>query len=162
MPYLTGERTPHPDPLARAGFIGITVQHTFPDFTRSVLEGVAFGLRDSFELIKNVGLKEIDHVRITGGGAKNPVWLQIIADVLNTKIYSVDSKEGAAFGAALLAATGAGVFNSVDEACDKTIHLVEETNPGKDTSLYDGLYSEYCNLYPALKNTFHNLSEILS
>ena len=161
LPYLTGERTPHPDPLARGAFVGMTVRHTFPHFTRSVLEGVAFGLRDSFELIKQAGLKEINQVRITGGGAKNPFWRQIIADVLNTNIYAVDSGEGAAFGAALLAATGAGVFCSVEDACEKTIHLVDETLPGESVALYDKLYTEYQTLYPALKGTFHRMSEIL-
>ncbi len=162
IPYLTGERTPYPDPLARGGFIGITVRHTFQHFTRSVLEGVAFGLRDSFELMKNVGLKEINQVRITGGGAKNPIWRQIIADVLNIEIFSVDSEEGAAFGAALLAATGAGMYGSVKEACEKTIHLIEEVKPGDSTLLYEKLYSEYRNLYPALKKTFHELADIIS
>ncbi len=157
MPYLTGERTPHPDPLARGGFIGITVRNTFGDFARSVLEGVAFGLRDSFELMKSAGLKGIDHVRITGGGAKNPLWLQIIADVLNTKIFTVDSEEGAAFGAALLAATGAGVFPTVEEACRRTIHLLDEVKPSADAALYENLYASYRGLYPALKGTFHGL-----
>jgi xylulokinase len=131
MPYLTGERTPHPDPLARGGFVGATVRNTFGDFTRSVLEGVAFGLRDSFELIKGAGLKDIEQVRITGGGAKNPTWLQIIADILDTPIFTVDSKEGAAYGAALLAATGAGSFASVGEACRCAVHKVSEVKPGK-------------------------------
>lgn len=162
MPYLTGERTPHPDPLARGGFVGMTVRHTFPHFTRSVLEGVAFGLRDSFELIKNAGRQEIKQVRITGGGAKNPAWRQIIADVLGSSIHSVDSAEGAAFGAALLAATGAGIFNSVEEACNNAIHLTDETKPAKDTMLYENLYKEYRNLYPALKDTFHRIPNAIS
>jgi len=157
MPYLTGERTPHPDPLARGGFIGITVRNTFGDFARSVLEGVAFGLRDSFELMKSAGLKGIDHVRITGGGAKNPLWLQIIADVLNTKIFTVDSEEGAAFGAALLAATGAGVYTSVEDACRETVHRLDEVKPSADAALYENLYASYRGLYPALKGTFHGL-----
>lgn len=161
MPYLTGERTPYPDPLARGGFVGITVRNTFGDFTRAVLEGVAFGLRDSFELMKGAGLSGIDHVRITGGGARNPTWLQIIADVLNTQIYTVDSEEGAAFGAALLAATGAGVFSTVEEACRNTIHRMEGVKPGENASLYEELYGEYRSLYPALKDGFHRLPKIL-
>lgn len=161
MPYLTGERTPYPDPLARGGFVGVTVRHSFPHFTRSVLEGVSFGLRDSFELIKGAGLKKIDHVRITGGGAKNPIWRQIMADVLDTTIYSVDSEEGAAFGAAVLAGAGAGAFDSVEAACEQAIHLTEETKPGGNVSLYADLYQQYRNLYPALKDTFHKLPEII-
>jgi xylulokinase len=159
MPYLTGERTPYPDPLARGGFVGLTVRHTFPHFTRAVLEGVAFGLRDSFELIKGVGLKKITQVRITGGGAKNPLWRQIIADVLDTSIYSVDSEEGAAFGAALLAAAGAGVYPSVAAACEEAVHLVDETKPSNAVASYDGLYARYRELYPALKDTFHKLAD---
>lgn len=157
MPYLTGERTPHPDPLARAGFIGMTVRHSMPHFVKSVLEGVAFGLRDSFELIKHAGIEDINQVRITGGGAKNPFWRQIIADVLNTSISSVDSKEGAAYGAALLAATGEGIYASVEEACQNAIHLVDETTPSDNNSTYKDLYEIYRGLYPALKQTFHQI-----
>ncbi|MDK2980603.1 MAG: xylulokinase [Chloroflexota bacterium] len=155
MPYLTGERTPYPDPLARGGFVGATVRHGFGEFARAVLEGVAFGLRDSYELMRASGLKEIDHVRITGGGAKNPQWLQIIADVLNTSIYTVDSKEGAAFGAAVLAASGAGAFPSVSAACQQVVHRVDEVKPTADAAAYDALYARYRELYPALKDTFH-------
>jgi len=155
MPYLTGERTPYPDPLARGGFVGATVRHTFDDFARSVLEGVAFGLRDSYELMRGAGLGQLDHVRITGGGARNPHWLQIIADVLNTSIYTVDSKEGAAFGAAVLAATGAGAFPSVSEACRQVVHCLNEVKPTAEAAAYDELYARYRELYPALKDTFH-------
>jgi xylulokinase len=158
MPYLTGERTPYPDPLARGGFVGATIRHNFNDFARSVLEGVAFGLRDSYELMRSAGLGQIDHVRITGGGAKNSTWLQIIADVLDTSIFTVDSKEGAAFGAAVLAATGAGAFPSVEEACRSVIHRTNEVRPTDDAAKYDELYARYRELYPALKDTFHKLS----
>jgi xylulokinase len=155
IPYLTGERTPYPDPLARGGFVGATVRHTFNDFARSVLEGVAFGLRDSYELMRGAGLGQLDHVRITGGGAKNPTWLQIIADVLDTSIFTVDSKEGAAFGAAVLAATGAGAFPSVSDACRQVVHRMDEVKPTADAAAYDELYARYRELYPALKDTFH-------
>jgi xylulokinase len=158
MPYLTGERTPYPDPLARGGFVGATVRHTFADFARSVLEGVAFGLRDSYELMRSAGLGQIDHVRITGGGARNPNWLQIIADILDTSIFTVDSKEGAAFGAAVLAASGAGAFPSVEETCQTVIHRVGEVKPSQDAAKYNELYARYRELYPALKDTFHRLS----
>ncbi len=162
MPYLTGERTPYPDPLARAGFIGITIRHTFEHFTRAVLEGVAFGLRDSFELMKNVGLKEITQVRVTGGGVKSSIWRQIIADILNVEIVTVSSEEGAAFGAALLAATGAGVFKSVEQACQSTIKITENVAPGAANKVYEKIYAEYRLLYPSLKGTFHRISDILT
>ncbi len=160
LPYLTGERTPYPDPLARGGFIGITVRHSIQHFTRAVLEGVGFGLRDSYELMKEVGLKTIEQVRITGGGSKSLLWRQIIADILNTEIVTIHSEEGAAFGAALLAATGTGVFGSVEEACSSTIMVKEHVTPGSASSTYDQIYPEYRQLYPALKDNFQNMEKI--
>jgi len=157
LPYLTGERTPHPDPLARGAFVGLTVRHSFPHLTRSVLEGVSFGLKDSFELMKSAGLENISQVRVTGGGARSPLWRQILADVFGVEIVTVNAEEGAAFGAALLAATGSGAFRSVESACDKTIQITGVTSPGGNRKAYEKLYSLYRGLYPALKPTFHNL-----
>ncbi len=155
LPYLTGERTPHPDPLARGAFVGLTVRHSFPYLTRAVLEGVSFGLRDSFELMKGAGLANISQVRVTGGGARNPLWRQILADVFGAEIVTVNTAEGAAYGAALLAATGAGVFPSVESACDATIQVTGSTRPGADQVVYEKLYPLYRGLYPALTSTFH-------
>lgn len=157
LPYLTGERTPHPDPLARGGFVGLTVRHGFAHITRSVLEGVAYGLRDSFELMKGSGLENIDQVRVTGGGARSPLWRQILADVFNAEIVTVNTSEGAAYGAGLLAATGVGVFTSVTEACDATISVTGSTNPGTNVEAYNQQYPLYRGLYPALKSTFHKM-----
>ena len=154
LPYLTGERTPHPDPLARGAFVGLTVRHGFPHLTRAVLEGVSFGLRDSFELMKNSGLEDISQVRVTGGGAKSPLWRQIPADVFKAEIVTVNTTEGAAYGAALLAATGSGAFGSVEEACDATVKITGSTSPGTDQSVYDEVYPLYRELYPALRPTF--------
>jgi len=162
MPYLTGERTPYPDPLARGGFIGITVRHSIHHFTRAVLEGVAFGLRDSYELMKEAGLKDMEQIRITGGGAKSLIWRQIIADIFNTEIVSINSEEGAAFGAALLAATGTGLFESVEQACSSTISITDRVIPGQDVDRYNKIYAEYRLLYPALKDTFHRIPDIIS
>jgi len=158
LPYLTGERTPHPDPLARGAFVGLTVRHTFPHLTRSVLEGVSFGLRDSFELMKNAGLNDISQVRVTGGGARSPLWRQILADVFGVEIVTVNSEEGAAYGAALLAATGSGVFRSVESACKETIQITSVTSPGDDQEIYENLYPLYRDLYPALKSTFRSIA----
>jgi len=158
LPYLTGERTPHPDPLARGAFVGLTVRHGFPHLTRAVLEGVSFGLRDSFELMKSAGLENISQVRVTGGGAKNPLWRQILADVLNAEVVTVNTTEGAAYGAALLAAVGSGVFGSVEAACDMTITITGCTGPGKDQSIYDDIYPLYRGLYPALRPTFKGIA----
>jgi xylulokinase len=158
LPYLTGERTPHPDPLARGAFVGLTVRHLLPHLTRAVLEGVAFGLRDSFELMKAIGLAEIRQVRITGGGARSPLWRQILADVLGAELVTVNATEGAAFGAALLAATGAGIFPDVETACEKTIQITGRTSPSQAQDIYRSLYPIYRDLYPALKESFNALS----
>lgn len=158
LPYLTGERTPYPDPLARGAFIGMTIRHDARHMTRSVVEGISFGLRDCFELMRESGLKTFNQVRITGGGARSAIWRQILADVLGTEIVMVNSVEGAAYGAALLAACGAGAFSSVEEACRSSIQVVEQTQPGDDTKRYDELYESYHQLYPILKNTFAKLS----
>lgn len=154
LPYLTGERTPHPDPLARGAFVGLTVRHSFAHLTRAVLEGVSFGLRDSFELMKKAGLENIDQVRVTGGGARSPLWRQILADVFNTEIVTVNAEEGAAYGAALLAATGANIFPGVEAACEKTIQITGSTRPGPDNKVYEEFYLLYRDLYPALKPSF--------
>jgi len=158
LPYLTGERTPHPDPLARGAFIGLTVRHTLPHLTRAVLEGVAFSLKDSFELMTNAGLPEISQVRVTGGGAKSTLWRQILADVLGTELVTVHSEEGAAYGAALLAATGADAFPDVLSACRSTISITGRTSPGPDQEQYQDVYPLYRDLYPALKPTFNALA----
>ncbi len=159
LPYLTGERTPHPDPLARGGFIGLTIRHTLNHLTRAVLEGVSFGLRDSFELMKGSGLSDISQVRVTGGGARSSLWLQILADVLNVELVTVSSQEGAAYGAALLAATGAGVFSDVPSACSQAIYITGRTTPSKDVETYDALYPLYRGLYPALSPTFNAIAK---
>ncbi|MBN1450035.1 MAG: xylulokinase [Anaerolineales bacterium] len=155
LPYLTGERTPHPDPLARGAFVGLTVRHGFAHLTRAVLEGVSFGLRDSFELMKGAGLKDISQVRVTGGGARSPFWRQILADVLQAELVTVNTTEGAAYGAALLAAAGSGAFRSVEAACDATIQITGTTSPGTNQSVYNEIYPLYRELYPALRPTFN-------
>jgi xylulokinase len=158
LPYLTGERTPYPDPLARGAFVGLTVRHALPHLTRAVLEGVAFGLRDSLELIRNAGLGEIHQVRLTGGGANSPLWRQILADVLGVEMVTLSSVEGAAYGAALLAATGAGAFPSVPAACNAVIRITGVTNPGPHRDAYQALYPLYRNLYPELCPAFYGLA----
>jgi xylulokinase len=158
LPYLTGERTPHPDPLARGAFVGLTLRHSQAHMTRAVLEGVAFGLRDSLELIRQAGLGSIDQLRIAGGGARSPLWRQIIADIMNVPLATVNTTEGGAFGAALLAGVGAGWWPTVDAACQATIRVTmgETPNP-QNAARYDALYQQYQQLYPALKSIFHNL-----
>ena len=161
LPYLTGERTPHADPLARGAFVGLTVRHTFAHMTRAVLEGVAMALKDNFVLMQSAGMVKLDEIRVTGGGAKSPVWRQIIADVFGASITSVNTTEGAAYGAALLAGVGAGEWQSVAEACAATIQSVETVKPNLDYARqYDMVYEVYRKLYPALKDSFVELSEL--
>ncbi|MCJ7533845.1 MAG: xylulokinase [Anaerolineales bacterium] len=155
LPYLTGERTPHPDPLARGAFVGLTVRHSQAHMTRAVLEGVAFGLRDSMELIKKAGLGEIQQVRVSGGGARSPLWRQILSDVMDVELVTVNTTEGAALGAALLAGVGAGVWSSVVESCQAVINTTDSTlsNPSA-VQVYQKAYPLYQGLYYSLKPTF--------
>ena len=154
LPYLTGERTPHPDPLARGAFVGLTARHTRAHLTRAVLEGVAFGLRDSFELIKASPAGLINEVRVSGGGAKSPLWRQILADVLGVPLVVAEAIEGAAYGAALLAGVGGGVWPDVQTAARVAVKLGERVEPGADAGAYEATYPLYRDLYPLLKPAF--------
>lgn len=158
LPYLSGERTPHPDPLARGAFIGLTLRHSRAHMTRAVLEGVAFGLRDSFTLIQNAGLGSITQVRASGGGTKGALWRQILASVLEAELVTVNTTEGAAYGAALLAGVGAGAWSDVASACRECIRITESTSPDeKEAVAYQKSYAIYRELYPALKEIFPRL-----
>jgi len=155
LPYLTGERTPHPDPLARGAFVGLTVHHGRAHLTRAVLEGVAFGLRDSLELMRGAGIPSPSEIRATGGGSKSELWRRILGDVLGAAIVTTSTAEGAAQGAATLAAVGAGWFDSVEEACQAIVRIGEPTNPSGAADAYAEGYARYRGLYPALAPTFH-------
>lgn len=160
LPYLTGERTPHPDPLARGAFAGLTIRHNMAHLSRAVLEGVAFGLRDSFELIKSAGLSQIRQVRVSGGGARSPLWRQILADVFNSELVTVNTTEGAAYGAALLAGVAAGYWPDVETACKAGIRITGSTLPtAEGVKAYEPIYQLYRQLYPALKDLSHQLSQ---
>ena len=154
-PYLSGERTPHADPEARGAFVGMTLAHGRRHLTRAVLEGVAFGLRDNLALMAEVGLSGVEQVRVSGGGAKSPLWRRILADVMGTDLVTVQAAEGAASGAALLAGVGAGVWPSVAEACAQAVELGEVTRPDEGTAAtYEGIYQRFRTHYPALKPLF--------
>ena len=157
LPYLSGERTPHPDPLARAAFIGMTSRHSRGHLTRAVLEGVAFGLKDSFTLIDRAGLPDRFEVRISGGGAKSIVWQQIIADVLAAPLVNVNTTEGGAFGAAILASVAAGLFDDAAAACEVMVQTGEQVAAGSNQAIYAERYRIYQSLYPTLKDTFAQL-----
>lgn len=161
LPYLTGERTPYPDPNARGVFFGLTLRHTKAHMTRSVLEGVSYGLRDSLELMRDLGL-QIQQVRASGGGARSALWRQILADVFGAEIATVNVTEGAAYGAGLLAGVGAGVYPSVQDACAHSIRLTGQTVPGPSASVYADYYPRYRALYPALAPEFDAMAEVVA
>jgi xylulokinase len=158
LPYLSGERTPHADPLARGAFIGLSLRHSRGHMTRAVLEGVAFGLKDSFTLIQNAGLGAITQVRASGGGTKSALWRQILASILEAELVTVNTTEGAAYGAALLAGAGAGAWTDVSSACKACIRITGSTQPEPtDVNVYRGAYALYQELYPALKSSFRQM-----
>ena len=158
-PYLTGERTPHPDPAARGAFVGLTARHGRGHMVRALMEGVAFGLRDSLQLMESAGAPRPEQIRASGGGTKSPLWRQILADALQAEIAVTATAEGAAAGAGLLAATGAGWFDSVGEAAAALVKVTQTTPPGPDQKAYQNLHPLYQALYPALSPTFHSLTE---
>lgn len=156
LPYLMGERSPHNDANARGVFFGIDMNTSREEMTQAVLEGVAFALKDSFEVAEKLGV-EIKKANICGGGAKSPLWKKIISNVLNIELVSVTSDEGPALGAAMLAAVGCGIFKSVNEAADSIVKYKETVKPDEDTvKLYNERYQKFKRLYPALKETFDN------
>ena len=158
LPYLSGERTPHPDPLARGAFIGFTIRHQRAHMTRAVLEGVSFGLKDSFTLIQNAGLGAITQVRASGGGTKSALWRQILASVLDAELVTVNTTEGAAYGAAILAGVGAGAWKDVASACQTCIKITGSTQPdASQADAYRQAYSLYQDLYPSLKSSFSRM-----
>lgn len=161
LPYLSGERTPHPDPYARGCFIGISLRHQKKHFTRSVLEGVSYGLNDSLSLMRELGLNPKETI-LTGGGARSGLWKQMLADIFSTECSLVNAVEGAAYGAAILAAVGVGGFSSVPEACKSWIQKTEMIKPGSDQEIYSKNYPIYRTLYPSLKPQFAEIANSLS
>ena len=158
LPYLTGERTPYPDANARGTFFGITLRHGRQHFVRSVMEGVGFALNDTFQIFAEIGVP-VRQVRASGGGARSPLWRQIQADITGHPHITLASDEGPAFGAALLAAVGTGVYSSVEAACRATVQTVAEILPDPSAHAeYEKYYAVYRALYPALKDQFAAVS----
>jgi xylulokinase len=158
LPYLSGERTPHPDPLARGAWIGLTLRHGRGHLTRAVLEGVAYGLKDGYKLIESSGAGKIREVRASGGGTKGLLWRQILASVLETELVAVNTTEGAAYGAALLAGVGAGAWPNVPAACAKVVKITGTTQPDPaQVEVYRQGYLVYHGLYPILHGTFRKM-----
>jgi xylulokinase len=154
LPYLSGERSPYPDPLARGAFVGLTVGHDRRHLTRAVLEGVAFGLRDGLDLMVEAGMPVPTRIRASGGGTASPVWCQILADVLEAEIATVATTEGAAYGAGVLAAVGAGWHATAQTATDAWVRTSVLASPGPDAAVYRERHAGYRALYPALSPTF--------
>ncbi len=159
LPYLSGERSPHPDPLARGAFVGLTLAHDRRHLTRAVIEGVAFGLRDGLDLMVEAGMPAPDQIRASGGGTASPPWRQILADVLGAEIATVSTTEGAAYGAALLGAVGAGWFPTVEAVADALIRVTPMAAPGPDSARYAEVHGVYRTLYPALAPLFPLLAD---
>jgi xylulokinase len=153
-PYLMGERTPYPDPDVRAALLGLAADHTRANVIRAVLEGVAFSLKDTLTIFKELGIP-VRGIRVGGGGARSALWRQIQSDVYGQAVETVQAEEGAAYGAALLAGVGVGAWASVDAACDSVVRVAKRTNPDlKAASVMLDAYVKYRRIYPALRNIF--------
>lgn len=160
LPYLMGERTPHVDPNARAAWIGLTNRHQSSDLVRAILEGVCYSLRDGLEIIRELGARPA-LARLSGGGAKSPLWQQLFADIFNIRVTTLETQEGSAFGAALLAAIGTGHFASARDASRAAIHEVSTKDPAPESvSFYEQHYRVYRSLYPALKSRFEAIGAL--
>lgn len=154
LPYLMGERSPHNDPKARALFIGMSMDTTRQDMTQAVLEGVAFGLRDSLEAARNLGIT-VSRTKICGGGARSSLWKKIIANVMNLKVDETESEEGPALGGAMLAAVGCGEYPTVEAAVEKIVKVVRTVEPEPElVEKYERQYRRFREIYPAVKNLY--------
>ncbi len=158
LPYLMGERSPHNDPDARGTFIGMTMDTTRADMTQAVLEGVCFAIRDSFEVARSLGIN-IGRTKICGGGAKSPLWRQMMADGLNIKVDVLENEEGPALGGAMLAAVACGRYASVEEAADALVRVKETVDPRPEfAEKYEERYQKFRKIYPTVKELFAELS----
>lgn len=161
LPYLMGERTPHLDPNAKGVFFGLSAKHEKQDMLRAVMEGVVYSLKDSMEIIKEMGV-DVSEVRASGGGGKSKLWRQMQADAFGTEITTINSSEGPALGVAILAGVGAGVYGSVAQACDEVIKVKTRQSPDMQLNArYKKFYGVYGKLYKSLKQDFGDLAGIL-
>ena len=157
LPYLMGERSPHNNPDARGAFIGMSMDSTRADMTQAVLEGVAFGLRDSVEVARKLGIK-LERTKICGGGAKSPLWKKIIANVMNLKVDVIESEEGPGYGGAILAAVACGEYSSVEEAASKLVKVIDTVEPDPVIAArYEEQYRKFVKMYPALKDIYSEI-----
>ncbi|MBN1908383.1 MAG: xylulokinase [Pirellulales bacterium] len=162
LPYLSGERTPHADPDARGCFVGLTLAHGRGHLVRAVMEGVTYAMRESIEIFDGLGVP-IRQIRVSGGGSRSPVWRQIQADVFGRKVTTINAEQGPAYGAALLAAVGAGAFSNIEEACRATIHVVKRTSPRQSARrAYNQAFPVYSGLYKVLADEFKRITALPS
>ena len=160
LPYLSGERTPHLDPLARGAFVGLTTRHGIGHMARAVMEGVTFSLRDGIEIMRELGVPTTD-VRATGGGGKSPLWRQMQANIYNAPVSTLAAEEGPAYGAALLAGVGTGHFADVNDAVSRCVRVVATTQPDPAmVAKYDQIYAIYRTMYSHLSADMHALAQI--
>ena len=160
LPYLTGERCPYPNPNARGGWIGLTVRHDRPAMIRALLEGVTFGMNDALAIMQQMKLK-IKTVRLSGGGARSAFWRQLQADIYNKPVAVINAQEGPAYGVAILAGVGTGVWRSVPQACKAVIRETEKLQPNRKTSaMYTKHHAQYQQLYASLENDFGRIAAL--
>ncbi|MCM8817100.1 MAG: xylulokinase [Candidatus Omnitrophica bacterium] len=161
LPYLAGERCPYPDPNAKGVFFGLSLKTTKADLIRAVLEGVSFGLRDSVEIMKEIGLPFGGHCRVSGGGARSRFWTQLLADIIGEKMVRLVSEEGPAYGAALLAGSGTKIFPEIEKTCDMFIEIKDEFIPEKTNyEFYTKIYNIFRSLYSQLEGSFDLIAEL--
>ena len=161
MPYLMGERSPHKDPHVRGGVAGLSFRHGEEHVIRSIVEGISFGLRDSIEVMKGMGL-QADQVRVTGGGAKSKFWRQMLADVFSSEIVVLRNTEGPAMGAAILAGVGAGIFDDFASTTDRLLPVASSVEPiAENVEIYNGHYRLWRRLYPSLKKFYPKRSKLV-
>jgi len=158
LPYLMGERTPHLDPDCRGVFFGLSAMHRKNDLIRAVMEGVSYSLKDSLDILDGMGVKP-QSMLLTGGGAKSSFWRQILSDVFNCPVQTIKSAEGPALGVAILAGVGAGLYPSVEEACERLVQPASVFSPDPvNAALYDKYHRLFRKLYPALKDSYKELA----
>ncbi len=159
LPYLTGERSPINDPYAKGVLFGMELSHTKDDVDRAIVEGVTFALKDSFELIKQLGVN-IRRIKITGGGAKSDIWAQMIADILNVEVQKLKTEEGPALGAAILAMVGLNEYPAIDIACKEIIELSDVFYPSEESNkIYTNKYQQFIKIYPQIKTLYKEIYE---
>jgi xylulokinase len=160
LPYLMGERTPHLDATARGGWIGLTAKHKRADLIRSLMEGVSYSQKDCLDIINGLGAP-VSSIRASGGGARSSFWRQMLADILQKRVVTLESQEGSAYGAALLALVGTGAYGSVPEVCRAVIREGDRVEPrASEAEVYAKGHAVYRGLYPSLKASFGMIARL--